>query len=841
VAQGATIAGTIGGASSAMAGVVVGVAGTSLSSTSDGAGNFTIVNVPPADVTLTFSGPGVNATAPVGSVAANDSLHVDVTVSGSVATVEAQQKTAPDSSVTADGTIADLDAGSRQFRLGSTAVSVPASAAITRGGAAVSFGDLMNGDRAYVRGMKDGSVIRASQVDAQPGTSSHSPSEPPASPVTLTGTVSNMAGTCPSVSFTVQGTAVKASSATTFDGTKGCSVMANGDAVAVGGTRQSDGSVLASKVNNATAPPATEDTYANGPIAGLTGACPAVSFTLSGTPVKTSSATTFNGRACAELKNGDVIYAAGPKQADGTINATRTYYTPPTVTLTGTVTNMAGTCPSVSFTVQGTAVKASSATTFDGTKGCSLMANADSVTVVGTTQSDGSVLASKVTNATAPPATEDTYANGPIAGLTGACPAVSFTLSGTPVKTSSATTFNGRACAELKNGDVIYAAGPKQADGTINATRTYYTPPTVTLTGTVSNMAGTCPSVSFTVQGTAVKASSATTFDGTKGCSLMANADSVTVVGTTQSDGSVLASKVTNATAPPAADTYVNGPITGLAGVCPALSFSLSGTPVKTSSATTFNSRTCAELKNGDIIYAAGPKQADGTINATRTYYTPPSVTLTGTVSNFGGTWPTLTFTVQGTAVKTSSSTTCDGTKGCSLMANGDSVTVAGTTQSDGSVLASKITNATAPPAPVTLTGTVSGLGGTCPAVTLTVQSTTVKGTSATTFDGTKGCSSLANGDSVTVVGTKQSDGSVVASKLTNATDPPIYGTIANLAGTCPAVTMSLSGTVVKTTSATTFTNGACADLKNGGGLYAVGTKQSDGSVLASQIYFPKG
>jgi len=44
----------------------------------------------------------------------------------------------------------------------------------------------------------------------------------------------------------------------------------------------------------------------------------------------------------------------------------------------------------------------------------------------------------------------------------------------------------------------------------------------------------------------------------------------------------------------------------------------------------------------------------------------------------------------------------------------------------------------------------------------------------------------------------------------------------------------------VKTTSATTFSNGACGDLKNGGGVYAIGVKQSDGTLLASQIYFPK-
>jgi len=363
----------------------------------------------------------------------------------------------------------------------------------------------------------------------------------------------------------------------------------------------------------------------NGVIAGLTGNCPALSMTVAGTGVKTSAATVFNNRSCAELRNGDTVYAAGPKQGDGTVLASKVYYvSSPSneVRLTGTVSNLAGSCPAFSLTVEGTSVKTNSATTFDGTKGCSVIANGDSVTVVGTKQSDGSVLASKVTNATAPPPPpQDTYANGPIVGLTGTCPAISFSLSGTPVKTNAATTFNGRACAELKNGDVIYAAGPKQSDGSILANRTFYTAPTVTLSGTVSNFGGAWPALTFTVQGKAVKTSSATTCDGTKGCSLMANGDSVTVVGTEQSDGSVLASKVTNATAPPPTDTTLNGVIAGLGGTCPALVLTVGGGAAKTNAATVFTNKTCAELKNGDTVYAIGPKQSDGSVLASKVYF----------------------------------------------------------------------------------------------------------------------------------------------------------------------------------------------------------------------------
>ena len=323
------------------------------------------------------------------------------------------------------------------------------------------------------------------------------------------------------------------------------------------------------------------------------------------------------------MANGDSVTVLGVKQSDGTVLASRvTNATPPppvNVTLAGTVSSFGGAWPVLTFTVQGTAVKTSSSTTCDGTKGCSEMGNGDSVTVAGTKQSDGTLLASKITNTTAPPA--DVYVNGAIAGLTGVCPIVSMTLSGTPVKTTSATTFNGRACTALKNGDVIYAAGPKQADGSILANRTFYTEPTVTLTGTVSNFGGAWPALTFTVQGTAVKTSSSTTCDGTKGCSIMANGDSVTVVGTKQSDGTVVASKVTNATAPPPADVTLNGVIAGLAGTCPALTMTVAGSAVKTTTSTVFTSKGCTELKNGDTVYAIGPKQSDGTVLASKIYF----------------------------------------------------------------------------------------------------------------------------------------------------------------------------------------------------------------------------
>jgi len=62
----------------------------------------------------------------------------------------------------------------------------------------------------------------------------------------LKGLVSNLTGTCPALTFTVSGTRVVTNSATKFDDP--CQQIANGRRVEVEGTRLTDGSIVATKV-----------------------------------------------------------------------------------------------------------------------------------------------------------------------------------------------------------------------------------------------------------------------------------------------------------------------------------------------------------------------------------------------------------------------------------------------------------------------------------------------------------------------------------------------------------------------------------------------------------------
>jgi len=70
------------------------------------------------------------------------------------------------------------------------------------------------------------------------------------------------------------------------------------------------------------------------------------------------------------------------------------------------------------------------------------------------------------------------------------------------------------------------------------------------------------------------------------------------------------------------------------------------------------------------------------------------------------------------------------------------------------------------PPQTVSLSGTISGLSGACPAVSFTVSSTSVFAISSTGYSGGQ-CSDLKNGKNVTVTGTVQADRRVLATLIT--------------------------------------------------------------------------
>jgi hypothetical protein len=66
--------------------------------------------------------------------------------------------------------------------------------------------------------------------------------------------------------------------------------------------------------------------------------------------------------------------------------------------------------------------------------------------------------------------------------------------------------------------------------------------------------------------------------------------------------------------------------------------------------------------------------------------------------------------------------------------------------------------------------------------------------------------------------------------------DNELEGSVSNLSGTCPAITFTVRATAVTTNSATRFEDGPCARIANGERVEVEGTRQADGSILATRV-----
>jgi hypothetical protein len=402
----ASSTGTGSGLRALSTGLTVRVTNTSIEGIVEASGHFELDDVPEGDVELEFTGPGVAAKLTVTGVTAHEHIDIAVTVTGATAAFASTQRAQPDSTIDLTGTITSIAASS--LRVGDVAIAVSSTTTIRRDSKSVSLSDLYVGDKVKVHGSADGSVVRAAQIDAEPE-------------ATVSGTVAGLAGTCPSLTFNLDATAVATSASTTYGGGSACGDVKNGDkrvAIGPGGS----GRLMARYVTGADRtttptpppppppPPAAEVTL-TGASAGLSGSCPNLTFTIGGTAAAVGASTSYGGTsACSDVKNGDTRGAAGTK-IDGRLVirylSGRIETTPPVppapsptanVTITGIIGGLAGSCPTLTFTVDGYPAVTSAATTFGGGSACGVVKNGDKRTVVGT-KTDGHLVAIYVTGA----------------------------------------------------------------------------------------------------------------------------------------------------------------------------------------------------------------------------------------------------------------------------------------------------------------------------------------------------------------------------------------------------------------------------------------------------------
>jgi hypothetical protein len=226
----------------------------------------------------------------------------------------------------------------------------------------------------------------------------------------------------------------------------------------------------------------------------------------------------------------------------------------------------------------------------------------------------------------------------------------------------------------------------------------------------------------------------------------------------------------------------VNGTIDSLAGSASAFQFKIGSRLVKGDANTAFfgdgdKPDTFSDLKEGSRVEVKG-EQRDGFVYAARIHInnpadTPPgedtSASIHGTLVSMTGSTPNFVLLVGTTTVRTSSGTEVKRRGDVQTLATikiGQSLHVVGDRQPDGSLVARMIEiDDDAPGGEFEIEGSLGGLKGTCPSVQFGVNGFAVATSATTTFEGGV-CTSLKNGDKVTVKGTRQTDGSVAAAKV---------------------------------------------------------------------------
>ena len=253
----ATISGTIVGVTSAsqiktrQAGISVTVTGSSSAATVDGAGHFTLTNVPAGRIDLHFMGPGIDAHLPL-DVAERATVVIVVRVSGNDAHLEDdhgnpgsgaddQNHAEVNGSITAGSLSGSCAAHNLTFMVGAIRVVTNAST-IFRDGPCEA---LKAGTRVEAKGARqsDGSLLAAS-IEGENDDENQGEVE-------LKGSIAagSLGGSCASnsLSFRINSTQVKTDASTQFKDTS-CASLKAGDSVEVKGSRQADGSVLAKRV-----------------------------------------------------------------------------------------------------------------------------------------------------------------------------------------------------------------------------------------------------------------------------------------------------------------------------------------------------------------------------------------------------------------------------------------------------------------------------------------------------------------------------------------------------------------------------------------------------------------
>jgi len=424
--SGATVMGHV---QSAAQGTTIAVAGTSSSAVLDGSGGFSL-NVSPGDVQLQVKSAAATATVAIQAVQPAQTVEVIVSVAGASATVESEVRHGA-GEAELKGVVEALPptTSASTFKAAGRTILTTASTVFVKGSVTRTFADLGLGNRVEVHGTLSGDTLTASRVEIEdhgvptpaptpaPGPGpSPGPNPPAPNPnAEVSGVVSALTGTASKFQFSIGSQIVNGTAATIIDGSGRAATtfadLKNGVRVEVKGTRNSDGSVQATRVHVEDANEQENEVELKGAIAGLTGTASLFQFTVNGTVVKGNSTTTFGGgddavadnshasASFADLKNGVEVEVKGTRNTDSSVQASRIQLEDENeneneVESSGTMGAVTGACPSITSSVGTTPFTTSPSTRFDSA--CSSFASGQRVEVKGTRLANGSIAATRL-------------------------------------------------------------------------------------------------------------------------------------------------------------------------------------------------------------------------------------------------------------------------------------------------------------------------------------------------------------------------------------------------------------------------------------------------------------
>jgi hypothetical protein len=406
VSQGARILGNVT-AGETLAAMTAQVVGTSVSSPVGAGGGFVLDGVPVGPVQMRFVGPGVDAAVALSPVQPGDVVSVLVGVSAATATVQSESRNAG-GKVELEGRVDSLVPADLALTVSGRLVKTLPGTVIRDGNNGTNaYADLAIGQRVHVKGTLAVDAISADLITIQ-NTNTWIP-------VNVNGIVDSLnKAALPAFTFKIGSREIRGDANTRFFGDGdvllALDALKDGSRVEVKG-EQRDGYVYALRihVNGPTTPEPPQDDSASveGVVSALGGTAPALTMKIGTTTVTTDAQTVVQRRGdvqtLAAVANGQIVHAVGVRQANGSLLARKLQIKDDApdgpLVIEGSLGGLKGTCPAITFGVNGFTVKTSDTTKYFPDPGttCGDLKSGMKIEVEGKRQADGSVLAAKVT------------------------------------------------------------------------------------------------------------------------------------------------------------------------------------------------------------------------------------------------------------------------------------------------------------------------------------------------------------------------------------------------------------------------------------------------------------